>query len=88
MRIADVGQGEIEEIDAVGPTAEHAAGWGANFGWSGFEGNNRFNDDVADPGNLVFPVLHVHARRGLLGLRRRDRHDVHRVDTTPRRNAT
>jgi glucose/arabinose dehydrogenase len=60
--IADVGQGEIEEIDAVGPTAEHAAGWGANFGWSGFEGNNRFNDDVADPGNLVFPVFtYTHA---------------------------
>ena len=54
--IADVGQSEIEEIDAVGPTAEHPAGWGANFGWSGYEGNTRFNDDVPDPGDLVFPV--------------------------------
>ena len=54
--IADVGQNEIEEINAVGPTAEHPAGWGVDFGWSGYEGNNRFNEDVPDPGNLVFPV--------------------------------
>ena len=54
--IADVGQVAVEEIDAVGPTADHPAGWGANFGWSAFEGNDRFNDDVADPGNLIFPV--------------------------------
>jgi len=54
--IADVGQNLVEEIDAVGPTADHPAGWGANFGWSAYEGNNRFNDDVADPGNLIFPV--------------------------------
>jgi glucose/arabinose dehydrogenase len=60
--IADVGQNLIEEIDAVGPTADHPAGWGANFGWSGFEGNDRFNADVADPGNLVFPVwTYTHA---------------------------
>jgi glucose/arabinose dehydrogenase len=54
--IADVGQNRIEEINAVGPTAEHPAGWGVNFGWSAFEGNDRFNEDVADPGDLVFPV--------------------------------
>ncbi len=54
--IADVGQNAVEEIDAVGPTADHPAGWGANFGWSAYEGNERYNDDVPDPGNLVFPV--------------------------------
>jgi glucose/arabinose dehydrogenase len=60
--IADVGQNEIEEIDAVGATAEHPAGWGANFGWSAYEGNNRYNGDVPDPGNLVFPVwTYTHA---------------------------
>jgi glucose/arabinose dehydrogenase len=60
--IADVGQSEIEEIDAVGTTAEHPAGWGSNFGWSAFEGNDRFNADVPDPGNLVFPVwTYTHA---------------------------
>ena len=60
--IADVGQNEVEEIDAVGPTADHPAGWGANFGWSGYEGNNRYNDDVPDPGDLIFPVwTYTHA---------------------------
>jgi glucose/arabinose dehydrogenase len=54
--IADVGQNRVEEIDAVGPTADHPAGWGTNFGWSAYEGNDRFNDDLADPGNLTFPV--------------------------------
>jgi glucose/arabinose dehydrogenase len=54
--IADVGQNQFEEIDAVGPTAEHPAGWGVDFGWSAFEGNERYNDDVPDPGNLIFPV--------------------------------
>jgi glucose/arabinose dehydrogenase len=55
--IADVGQNRVEEIDVVSPTADLPAGHGANFGWSAFEGNDRFNDDVPDPGNLVFPVL-------------------------------
>jgi glucose/arabinose dehydrogenase len=60
--IADVGQNRVEEIDAVGPTADHPAGWGTNFGWSAYEGNDRFNDDVADPGNLAFPVwTYTHA---------------------------
>jgi glucose/arabinose dehydrogenase len=54
--IADVGQNVVEEVDHVTPSAEHPAGWGANFGWSAFEGNDRYNDDVDDPGNLVFPV--------------------------------
>ncbi len=60
--IADVGQNAIEEINLVGPTAEHPAGWGVDFGWSAFEGNDRYNDDVADPGNTVFPVwTYTHA---------------------------
>jgi glucose/arabinose dehydrogenase len=60
--IADVGQNAIEEIDAVGATADHPAGWGANFGWSAYEGNDRYNADVPDPGNLIFPVwTYTHA---------------------------
>jgi glucose/arabinose dehydrogenase len=54
--IADVGQNAIEEINVVAPTAEHSAGWAVNFGWSAFEGNDRYNDDVPDPGDLIFPV--------------------------------
>jgi glucose/arabinose dehydrogenase len=54
--IADVGQNSIEEVNVADPTPEHPAGWGVDFGWSGFEGNARYNDDVPDPGNLHFPV--------------------------------
>jgi glucose/arabinose dehydrogenase len=44
--IADVGQGTIEEIDVAPATDGAGAGRGANFGWSGYEGSARFNDDV------------------------------------------
>jgi glucose/arabinose dehydrogenase len=54
--IADVGQNAIEEINLVSATAEHPAGWAVDFGWSAFEGTDRYNVDVADPGNTVFPV--------------------------------
>jgi glucose/arabinose dehydrogenase len=54
--VADVGQNAVEEINVVAPT-DHPAGWGVNFGWSAYEGNERYNDDVEDPGDLVFPVV-------------------------------
>ena len=88
--IADVGQNEIEEIDAVGATAEHPAGWGANFGWSAYEGNDRFNDDVRRPGQPRLPGVDVHARRGMLDLRRRGvpRHGDRRAGSRPTCTAT
>jgi glucose/arabinose dehydrogenase len=55
--IADVGQNEFEEIDVVGPTDDIWAGRGADFGWSAFEGAERFNTDVADSGRTTAPVL-------------------------------
>jgi glucose/arabinose dehydrogenase len=54
--IADVGQNQFEEIDRVGPTDGFPAGRGDNFGWSAFEGTERFNTDVADVGPVP-PVL-------------------------------
>ena len=49
--IADVGEEAIEEID-VAPAVEGAdAGRGLNFGWSAFEGNEPFNDDVTVEGH-------------------------------------
>ena len=60
--IADVGQNEYEEIDLVRSLDGSLAGRGANFGWSAFEGTERFNTDVADPGGLTPPVLtYTHA---------------------------
>jgi len=39
----DVGQGEIEEIDVA--WADEGGGRGYNFGWSAYEGTERFNED-------------------------------------------
>ncbi len=46
--IADVGQNEVEEVDFVASEGDAPAG-GQNFGWSGFEGNSRFNRDQEAP---------------------------------------
>lgn len=50
LAIGDVGQDSLEEVNLV------ADGSGANFGWSAFEGTERFNDDQEAPG-AVEPVL-------------------------------
>jgi glucose/arabinose dehydrogenase len=52
LSIGDVGQNEFEEVDLV--ARDSAAG--ANFGWSAFEGDERFNSDQEAPGH-VSPVL-------------------------------
>jgi glucose/arabinose dehydrogenase len=52
LSIGDVGQDTMEEIDYV-PKGE---GKGANFGWSAFEGTDRFNSDQTAP-NAVAPIL-------------------------------
>jgi glucose/arabinose dehydrogenase len=50
--IGDVGQDAVEEIDVV----SDAEASGANFGWSAFEGDDRFNDDQS-PEGAIPPVL-------------------------------
>jgi len=55
--IPDVGQNAFEEINVVPPVDGVTAGQGADFGWSAYEGNERFNGDVADTGATTFPVL-------------------------------
>jgi glucose/arabinose dehydrogenase len=52
LSIGDVGQLQFEEIDLV----PRGAGSGANFGWSGYEGFERFNDDQSAD-DAVQPVL-------------------------------
>ena len=52
LAIADVGQNEIEEVDLVA----RGRGRGANFGWSAYEGLDRFNDDQQAT-NALPPVL-------------------------------
>lgn len=53
--IADVGQGDVEEIDHAPATDRAEAGKGTNFGWSAFEGLDRFNDDQS-PDGATMPV--------------------------------
>jgi glucose/arabinose dehydrogenase len=52
LAIGDVGQNEFEEVDLVAS----GQGRGANFGWSAFEGESRYNHDQNAP-NAVPPVL-------------------------------
>jgi glucose/arabinose dehydrogenase len=52
LSIGDVGQDSVEEIDLVGA----GQGRGANFGWSAFEGNERF-DTEQDAEGAIAPVL-------------------------------
>jgi glucose/arabinose dehydrogenase len=44
--IADVGQSSFEEVDVAPAEEGFDAGRGLNFGWSAFEGNAPYNDDV------------------------------------------
>ena len=54
--IADVGQGSREEIDAAPAADGRDAGRGLNFGWSAFEGTERYNDDQ-DPNGVTPPIF-------------------------------
>ncbi len=50
--IGDVGQDTLEEVDYV----PQGGGRGVNFGWSAFEGTDRFNTDQTAP-NAVPPIF-------------------------------
>ncbi len=52
LLIGDVGQDRQEEIDVVSPEQAN----GADFGWSAYEGDARFNSDQQAPGAIA-PAL-------------------------------
>jgi glucose/arabinose dehydrogenase len=52
LSVGDVGQNSLEEVDFVAA----GEGAGANFGWSAFEGDERFNEDQSAAGHVP-PVL-------------------------------
>ena len=60
LYIADVGQGDVEEIDY---TPKGSKGL-LNYGWDVYEGSTRFEDKEPGPGRLVFPVYEYHHDRG------------------------
>jgi glucose/arabinose dehydrogenase len=63
----DVGQGDIEEIDVA--WADEGAGRGYNFGWSAFEGSERFNEDQPPDGATppIFEYEHGDAECSVSG---------------------
>jgi glucose/arabinose dehydrogenase len=67
--IADVGQGNIEEINVAPATDGVNAGRGSNFGWSAFEGSQRFNDDVTAENHAapIFEYDHSGGRCSISG---------------------
>jgi glucose/arabinose dehydrogenase len=58
--IGDVGQNEFEEVDYV----PRGKGAGANFGWSAFEGDKRFNRDQNAPGAIRPILVYSHSSGG------------------------
>jgi glucose/arabinose dehydrogenase len=61
--IGDVGQDALEEIDAASVDELTGLDSGLNFGWSAFEGTERFNEDESAPGARP-PVLEYGRDRG------------------------
>jgi glucose/arabinose dehydrogenase len=60
LYIADVGQGEIEEVDFT-PRASPGL---ENYGWNLYEGSRRFEEGAPGAGKLVFPVAEYSHSRG------------------------
>ncbi len=60
LYIADVGQGDIEEVSF---TPRQSPGL-ENYGWDLYEGSERFEEGNAGPGKLVFPVAEYNHGRG------------------------
>lgn len=50
--VADVGQGEIEEVSVARASGRTPGGRGTNFGWSAYEGTRRYNNDQQAPDAL------------------------------------
>ena len=59
--VGDVGQGDFEEINQSPATDRRDAARGANFGWSAFEGFERFNDDQLTDGAVAPLFVYDHA---------------------------
>ena len=53
LYIADVGQGDLEEVNF---TPRDATGV-QNYGWNAYEGSRRYSNAGLAPGGLVFPVF-------------------------------
>ena len=59
--IADVGQGDFEEVNRAVATDRRDAGRGASFGWSAVEGFEPFNSDQSAEGAVMPLFVYDHA---------------------------
>jgi glucose/arabinose dehydrogenase len=62
--IGDVGQEDVEEMDVAPAVDGRDAGRGTSFGWSAFEGDDRFNEDQPADGHVPPFVTYTHADTG------------------------
>ena len=62
--IGDVGQNEYEEVDLAPAVDGRDAGRGVSFGWSAFEGYERFNTDQSPDGHLPPVAVYAHSDGG------------------------
>ena len=60
LYIADVGQGELEEVDFTPRGSDGLE----NYGWNLYEGSRRFEEGTPATGKLVFPVAEYSHSRG------------------------
>jgi sugar lactone lactonase YvrE len=60
--IADVGQGEWEEISVMNDVS--GVSEIVDFGWSAFEGNERFNEDQSSAGHVPPVLVYEHGEDG------------------------
>ena len=59
--IADVGQGEREEVSVAASDGTTPGGRGVSFGWSAYEGSTRFHQDVSSQGALMPVYEYTHS---------------------------
>lgn len=59
--VADVGQGDFEEVNHSPATDRRDAGKGVNYGWSALEGFDPFNGDQSDAGTTPPLFVYDHA---------------------------
>ena len=59
--LAVVGQGDFEEINHAAATEGRDAAKASNFGWSAFEGFDRFNDDQPTDDAIAPLFVYDHA---------------------------
>jgi hypothetical protein len=67
--IADVGQGDLEEVSVAAADGAIPGGRGVSFGWSAYEGSARFNEDVSSTGALmpVYEYTHTNGACSISG---------------------